>query len=112
MTERLFVYGTLAPGQPNADKLSHLCGVWQPATVRGKLLQLGWGAEKGYPGIKLCEMGDKVDGFVFSSMQLSSCWSELDEFEGGEYERVLTLVTLQDGNCTTAYIYQIRDGST
>ena len=39
---RLFVYGTLAPGRSNADVLADVPGVWEPATVTGTLLPEGW----------------------------------------------------------------------
>jgi gamma-glutamylcyclotransferase (GGCT)/AIG2-like uncharacterized protein YtfP len=67
MTHRLFVYGTLVPGRPNEHVLANVPGEWEPATVTGTLLQEGWGAAMGYPGIVLDERGDEVKGFLFSS---------------------------------------------
>jgi gamma-glutamylcyclotransferase (GGCT)/AIG2-like uncharacterized protein YtfP len=57
MTDRLFIYGTLAPGRPNEHVLADVPGTWERATVRGKLLDEGWGAEVGYPGIALVGNG-------------------------------------------------------
>jgi gamma-glutamylcyclotransferase (GGCT)/AIG2-like uncharacterized protein YtfP len=51
VTEHLFVYGTLAPGRPNEHVLEPLDGTWRRATVRGDLLDVGWGAEHGYPAL-------------------------------------------------------------
>ncbi len=34
MTDRLFIYGTLAPGRPNEHVLAEVPGAWEPATVR------------------------------------------------------------------------------
>ena len=51
MKQRLFVYGTLAPGRPNEHVLAPLGGTWQPAFVRGRLHAQGWGAAPGYPAI-------------------------------------------------------------
>ncbi len=62
----------------------------------------------GYPGITLDKDGDKVEGFLFSSDKISEYWSELDEFEGEAYERVLTTVELQNGTIVDAYIYALR----
>jgi len=45
MIETLFVYGTLCPGCPNEHVLKAIGGRWEPATVRGKLRQEGWGNE-------------------------------------------------------------------
>ena len=63
MIERLFVYGTLAPGRPNEHVLGEIEGSWEAATVTGTLRQDGWGAEMGYPGIDLDEQGDEIQGF-------------------------------------------------
>lgn len=108
MIDRLFVYGTLAPGRPNEHILADVSGNWESASVRGMLLQEGWGAAVGYPGIILDEQGEEVHGLVFSSDQLSAHWTRLDEFEGNEYERILTAVRLQDGTLVEAYIYKLR----
>ena len=44
MVDRLFVYGTLAPGRPNEHILADVAGEWEPASVTGRLLEEGWGA--------------------------------------------------------------------
>lgn len=107
MTHRLFVYGTLAPGRPNEHVLADVPGEWEPAAVIGTLLQEGWGAAAGYPGIVLDEHGGEVEGFLFSSESLAEHWARLDEFEGEGYERVLTTVKLEDGTAVDAYIYRL-----
>ena len=112
MTEQLnlFVYGTLAPGQPNERQLSDVPGSWTPATVRGKLYQLGWGGISRYPGIVLDEKESEVMGQIFSSNELSEHWSRLDDFEGSEYNRVITRATLVDGSTEKVFIYALRPG--
>lgn len=105
MTDRLFVYGTLAPGRPNEHVLSGVPGTWEPASVRGKLLPQGWGAAMGYPGIVLDPLGAKVRGLIFSSKELTAHWFRLDEFEGEGYERVVTPAELADGTVVKACIY-------
>ena len=107
MIERLFVYGTLAPGRPNEHVLADVPGEWQPATVRGTLLPEGWGAAAGYPGIVLDEQGHEVEGLLFSSESLTEQWARLDEFEGEGYERVPTKAILADGTAVDAYIYRL-----
>lgn len=108
MSHRLFVYGTLAPGRPNERILADVPGQWEPATVTGRLLQQGWGAAEGYPGIILDDHGGEVQGCLFSSECLAEHWRRLDEFEGEGYERVLTKVKLRDGRAIDAYVYRLR----
>ena len=107
MTERLFVYGTLAPGRPNAHVLADVAGTWEPASVTGTLYAEGWGAAQGYPGIVLDANGDTVGGLVFRSDELAQHWARLDAFEGDGYERVLTNARLADGSVVEAYVYQL-----
>ncbi|MBS0582100.1 MAG: gamma-glutamylcyclotransferase [Proteobacteria bacterium] len=109
MTDRLFVYGTLAPGRPNAHMLAPVPGEWQPATVRGTLFQEGWGAAVGFPGIVLDDRAEPVHGFVFTSPELGDHWSRLDEFEGDGYERVAVVAELANGERVQAQIYALRE---
>jgi gamma-glutamylcyclotransferase (GGCT)/AIG2-like uncharacterized protein YtfP len=83
-------------------------GTWEAATVTGKLRQAGWGAAMGYPGIDLDADGGEVDGFLFTSQNLSNHWAALDEFEGEAYQRVMTKVKREDGRSVEAYIYTLR----
>ena len=108
MIERLFVYGTLGPGRPNAHVMDAIGGTWESATVTGTLRQAGWGAAMGYPGIDLDADGGEVDGFLFTSQNLSNHWAALDEFEGEAYQRMLTKVKREDGSIVEAYIYTLR----
>ena len=108
MIERLFVYGTLAPGRSNAHVLASVVGEWQLASVRGHLLPEGWGAALGYPGIILDETGPDVRGFVFSAETLGEHWERLDEFEGDGYDRVVVLASLESGGSVEAYVYALR----
>ncbi len=108
MTNKLFIYGTLAPGQPNEHILKKLGGSWQQAWVNGHLQQGGWGSALGYPGIILDKHTDRVEGFLFISDRLAEFWPELDEFEGDAYERVLTRVEVKSNTSTDAYIYTLK----
>jgi gamma-glutamylcyclotransferase (GGCT)/AIG2-like uncharacterized protein YtfP len=108
MTDRLFVYGTLAPGRPNEHVLADVAGTWEPATVKGTLLQEGWGAALGCPGIVLDTEAGIVHGFIFSSEALPAHWARLDAFEGDGYERVVTTAELNDGTVVTAFIYALK----
>ena len=108
MLEHLFVYGTLGPGRPNEHVLGAIKGEWRNATVRGYLREAGWGAAMGFPGLDLAELGDVIEGFVFSSGQFASLWNSLDAFEGEAYQRVITAVTLADDSRLDAYIYTLK----
>ena len=104
----LFVYESLQPGGPNADVLSPINGTWQKGTVSGRLIEAGWGAALGYPGLRLVQDGDRIEGSVLTSADLDTFWDELDAFEGAQYERVLTTVTLDTGENLTAFVYALR----
>lgn len=107
MTDRLFVYGTLAPGESNAHVLVDVPGTWEPATIRGTLFENGWGAAAGYPGIVPTDAGDEVRGFVFSSTALPAHWARLDAFEGEGYTRMTVPAALGDGTMVLACVYAL-----
>ncbi len=106
--ERLFVYGTLAPGRPNHGVLKDISGCWEKATLKGVLLDEGWGSELGCPGIVPSDAGEEVEGFVFSSSDLSKHWTMLDEYEGAGYERVSVIVTTESGEKLKACVYALK----
>src|SRR5690349_24783408 len=108
MIERLFVYGTLAPGRPNEHVLSAIEGTWQPASVTGTLRNEGWAAVLGFPGLTLDPQGTEVEGLLFSSAVLSAHWQLIDEFGGDAYERVPTMVKTNDGAVLDACVYVLR----
>ena len=103
---RLATYGTLAPGRVNNDQLADLKGCWRQGTVRGRLVEAGWGAELGYPGLILDPSGPVIDVHVFESSDLPAHWLRLDAFEGAGYRRVVTQVCTVDGDLA-ASIYVI-----
>ena len=108
MTQRLFVYGSLAPGRQNEHILAPLGGTWQAAAVRGRLRMEGWGASLGFPGLVLAPAGEEVNGQVFSSEKLANFWPELDEFEGAQYIRVPVEAALADGSSVEAHVYVLN----
>jgi len=89
MTDRLFVYGSLAPGRTNEHLLADVPGTWVPGKVRGTLHREGWGIAIGYSAIVLDQSGEEVPGLIFTSEELAAHWARLDAFEGEDYERVL-----------------------
>ena len=108
--QRLFVYGTLAPGRRNHDVLKNISGSWEAATLRGILLEEGWGAAMGCPGIIPTADGDEVEGFLFSSVHLAAHWPKLDAFEGEAYERVSVTVRVNGIHDVEAYVYALNRG--
>ncbi len=110
LLQRLFVYGSLQPGGTNAHELAGIAGTWSPGVVSGRLLQAGWGAGIGYPGLILDDGGGDVPGFMLESQGLVAEWTRLDAFEGAEYARVEAPVRLGTGETVRAFVYVIRDG--
>jgi gamma-glutamylcyclotransferase (GGCT)/AIG2-like uncharacterized protein YtfP len=106
-SERLFVYGTLKPGESNAKELAAIPGEWCRATIRGRLVEIGWGANLGFPGLVIDEAGDEVPGYVLESGALAAEWPRLDAFEGEGYERVVACVMLESGETVTAHVYVV-----
>ncbi|MBG7460219.1 gamma-glutamylcyclotransferase [Pseudomonas aeruginosa] len=107
--QRLFVYGSLGPGRPNEHLMQKIGGQGRAASLRGRLLEKGWGAGMGFPGLAIDADGEEIHGHVFVSERLAEHWPALDAFEGNEYRRVATRVTLADGAQVDAYVYALRD---
>lgn len=111
--DRLFVYGSLAPGRPNAHVLADVPGTWHAATVRGTLVHAGWGAEMGFPDIVPAagpNEGEVVEGFVFISAELAALWVGLDALEGADYRRVVISAQLAE-RTVQAQIYALASAA-
>lgn len=104
---RLAVYGSLAPGKANHRQLDGVIGSWQPGMVRGHLVESGWGAAQGYPGLRPDPFGPEVMVQLFTSEDLPEHWDRLDAFEGDEYERVIVDVDL-GAYSVQANLYALR----
>src|ERR1700681_3399731 len=103
---RLASYGSLATGRVNHHQVAALSGHWQRGTVKGRLVEVGWGAALVFPGLVLDPQGTDVEVFLFESLELPNNWSRLDEFEGSGYRRLVTQVRTADGELS-AYIYVV-----
>lgn len=120
--QHLFVYGTLAPNQPNHHIMTPISGTWQRASAMGIYDKHGFGKTGGYPAFVpdeylsndlpddfvLDSRSDVVQGLVFSSQNLQEHWQRLDEFEGAAYRRVQIFVTLQTGERVEAFVYALN----
>lgn len=104
---RLATYGSLSPGQVNHHELAALKGHWRKGTVKGRLMNSGWGTALGFPGLVLEPSGPPVEVCLFESSDLPDHWSRLDEFEGSGYRRVVTQVHTPEGD-VSACIYVVR----
>ena len=99
----LFVYGSLQPGAENEKYLNHIKGSWKKGYALGNYVT---DANIGYPAIKLNEKGDKILGQLFYSDALMKIIKSVDEYEGEEYQRVVTNVYLNDGTQKQAFVYE------
>ena len=88
-SERLAVYGTLAPGRQNHHIVAPLGGEWTTGFVEGDLFIHGWGAAAGFPALRPRPGGPAVPIHVLASTALPAAWPDLDAFEGAEYRRML-----------------------
>lgn len=104
---RLFVYGTLAPVQPNHALLKDLVGTWQEGAIRGTLYPNGLGPTVGFPVVDLAPGGSKIYGLLFVSEELPRQWQILDDFEGPGYKRAITTVYLKDSSRISAFVYAL-----
>lgn len=111
MIERLFVYGTLAPGRQNAGQLAKVTGHWQPASATGYYDVLGWGKTEGYPGAVIDPQGQQIAGWLLTSSQLYRHWKRLDQFEGRYYQRLVTRVVTARGRHIRAHIYCVKSAN-
>ena len=107
---RLATYGTLAPGRQNHGQLSDLPGRWLVGHVRGLLIEAGWGASLGYPGMIFEPDGELIEVFVFESAALVDHWQRLDAFEGPGYRRMTVDVSTDEG-ILPASIYVLSDST-
>jgi gamma-glutamylcyclotransferase (GGCT)/AIG2-like uncharacterized protein YtfP len=102
---RLVVYGSLAPGESNHDKLDGVNGVWERGVVHGVLYDRGWGARIGYPALEWQPDGPPVDVHLFTSEQMPQHWTRLDQFEGKDYRRLLVPVFRAGELLTVGQVY-------
>lgn len=97
------------PNCPNGHILENIVGKFIPATVKGKLIDAGWSASMGYPGIRLEAGNDTIHGFLFYSDNLINHWDFLDEFEGEEFKRIEVVAYRYDEIEVETFIYSLRD---
>ena len=103
--DRLFVYGTLAPGAENYHLIEGAGGTWEAASCFGQVFTQTRGAHIGLPCFVPTHDGDRIDGQLLTSNNLSDYWTMLDQFEGELYERRFIPVKTEQGQELQAYVY-------
>ncbi len=109
MKQRLFVYGTLMPGQNNARQLRGITGKWVAATVTGRLYPQGIGKTRGYPALVLDRDGPRIPGYLLTANFSVADWKRLDAFETDAYTRVSTSVRSAGGRALDAFVYVVNE---
>lgn len=89
--QKLVVYGTLAPGQPNYGMLERLHGSFEECKVKGSIEEVNQ-----LPFFVWKPHGQLVKAKLFTSSSLPSHWENLDRFEGENYKRILIPVKKAD----------------
>ena len=107
----LIIYGTLAPTQPNHSKIEHIKGEWRKGSIKGTLVNEGWGAALGYFGFKHTAPEEQVTvpAYILISDELADYWPYLDDFEGEGYRRLLANYELENGEVGVGNIYAINE---
>ena len=95
MSVVLFVYGTLAPGEPSWPLLAPYVTGSRRNAVSGHLYDTG----RGYPGAVFGPVQELVHGWCCTLADAPL--GEIDAFEGDEYERITVRCT--DGTDAVAY---------
>jgi gamma-glutamylcyclotransferase (GGCT)/AIG2-like uncharacterized protein YtfP len=94
--DRLFVYGTLMPGEPLWPALEPFAVAWVPATAAGRL----WDTGHGYPAVRFEAGAGPVPGVVvvLDSARAPAAIAAMDELEeeGRLYRRVEVVTTAGD----------------
>jgi len=99
-SQKLVVYGTLAPGERYHYLLQDIAGTWLRCKVVGRITK-----KRGLKYFKWIPDGEKIDAYLFISESLPKKWAELDEFEGSEYRRIFVPVEV-DKQWIVANIYE------
>ena len=103
---KLFIYGTLIPGEVNAHLLAPLKGSYVKASIKGSIHIVQSKLHNGLRGLFYEPLNENhVNGYLFESDDLPNFWHELDEFEGDEFPRIEVNVTLEDGAQVDCYAY-------
>jgi len=107
-SEKLTIYGTLAPGEINHHHVAGLGGAWRDAAVRGTLGGIDRGEHQGLHGMRLDPTAPPLPVKLLQSAGLPTAWARLDAFEGEEMQRLLVPLESAEGLLGVANIYTLR----
>ena len=107
-SEKLAIYGTLAPGTVNHHHIADLGGTWSDAAVRGRLGRVPCGIHEGLPAIVLDPAAALQPLKVLTCERLPAAGPRLDAFEGEEMQRLLVPLEGEGGITGVANIYAQR----
>ncbi len=99
-SHRIAVYGTLAPGKPNASVIADIKGEWKQGTVVGNVHK-----QDGLHAFRWTDNGNTVGVQVLVTSDLKAHLERLDQFEGPRYRRILVPVSLS-GRISVCSIYE------
>lgn len=108
-TNRLAVYASLAPGQPNHHVLAPIRGTWTQGAVTGRVIPNA--AYDEYPALVHDPRGELVPVHILTSTDLPNHWERLDLFEGPAYRRAVLPVLTQGGQTLHASAYVLAQPS-
>jgi len=98
-SQKLIIYGTLAPEMPNNYIISDLQGTWEKCWINGYIDDI-----HGFPVFHWDTSRPSIEMQLFVSSSLPEKWSIIDEFEGSSYKRRLITAKTNNG-ITVANIY-------
>jgi hypothetical protein len=101
-SQRLAVYGSLAPDGANASQLAGVGGLWHEGTAKGIIEE-----RDGVLEFQWTLRGRSIPVKVFSAPHLEAQFDRLDRFEGSRYRRILVPI-LADGRILVRNIYEGR----
>ena len=107
-SEKLAIYGTLAPGKVNHHHIAELGGTWSDAAVRGRLDRVPCGIHEGLPAIVLDPTAALHPVKLLLCERLPAAWPRLDAFEGEEMQRLLVPLEGEGDITGVANIYALR----
>ncbi len=99
-SQRLAVYGTLAPGGANESILAGIQGEWTDGVVQGEISE-----NAGLLFFRWRESGQEVAVKLLTSNDLPNHLLRIDRFEGKKYTRILVPVTCES-DLIVANIYE------